>query len=173
MFLIRPIAATDVKEVVAFSLRAWAPVFASFETVLGPAIYERLYPDWLTSHGQAVERICTGDAYTVWVAEHSGRPVGFAAVALHDGDGLETASGQIEMLAVDPDHQRQGIADALIAFALDQMRMAGVRLAVVGTGGDPATLQPGGPMRRLASRPCPSSAITMPSDAADPSSALG
>jgi GNAT superfamily N-acetyltransferase len=71
------------------------------------------------------------------VAEQSGRPVGFAAVALHDGDGPETASGQIEMLAVDPDHQRQGIADALIAFALDQMRMAGVRLAVVGTGGDP------------------------------------
>jgi GNAT superfamily N-acetyltransferase len=41
------------------------------------------------------------------------------------------------MLAVDPLVQRQGIGTALTRFAVQQLRDAGVRLAVVGTGGDP------------------------------------
>jgi len=49
----------------------------------------------------------------------------------------EARSADIEMLAVDPDHQRQGIATALMDFAFTQMRAAGIRVVAVGTGGDP------------------------------------
>ena len=45
-------------------------------------------------------------------------------------------SDDIEMIAVDPRHQRRGVAAALMQFALDRMRASGVRLAGVVDGGD-------------------------------------
>lgn len=130
---IRPLAPADVAAVVEFSLRAWAPVFESFRTVLGERVYQALYPDWSTSQAHAVEAVCQDDTVAAWVAEQQGRPVGFVAVRI-DADNR---TGEIEMLAVDPLVQRQGIGTALTSFAVQRLRDAGVRLAVVGTGGDP------------------------------------
>jgi len=45
--------------------------------------------------------------------------------------------GEISMLAVDPDHQGGGIGTALTEFALDRLKDAGMKVAVVETGGDP------------------------------------
>jgi len=44
--LIRPLRPVDIAAVVEFSLRAWAPVFESFRTVLGERAYQAIYPDW-------------------------------------------------------------------------------------------------------------------------------
>ena len=41
------------------------------------------------------------------------------------------------MIAVDPDHQRRGIATALMEVALEQLKAAGMTTALVETGGDP------------------------------------
>jgi N-acetylglutamate synthase-like GNAT family acetyltransferase len=68
----------------------------------------------------------------VWVAEQDGTVVGYIAYELHDND----KSGEVMLLAVHPDYQNDGIGTALNEFALDKMREAGMRLAVVGTGGD-------------------------------------
>jgi ribosomal protein S18 acetylase RimI-like enzyme len=130
---IRPLGAGDIAAVVEFSLRAWAPVFESFRTVLGERVYQALYPDWARTQARAVEAICQDEGADVWVAERHGRPVGYVAVCVH----AEDRTGEIEMLAVDPLVQRQGIGTALTRFALRQLRDAGVVLAVVGTGGDP------------------------------------
>ena len=43
---IRPFEDRDTEAVVDFSLRAWAPVFAPLERVLGSEIFRRLHPDW-------------------------------------------------------------------------------------------------------------------------------
>jgi ribosomal protein S18 acetylase RimI-like enzyme len=130
---IRPLRAADIAAIVEFSLRAWAPVFESFRTILGERVYQALYPDWTTSQAHAVEAVCQDEGAAVWVAERHGRPVGYVAVRIH----AEDRTGEIEMLAVDPLVQRQGIGTALTRFAVQQLRDAGVRLAVVGTGGDP------------------------------------
>jgi ribosomal protein S18 acetylase RimI-like enzyme len=130
---IRPLAPADIAAVVEFSLRAWAPVFESFRKVLGGRVYEALYPDWITSQARDVEAVCHDDTARVWVAEQQGRPVGFVALRIY-GDGQ---TGEIYMLAVDPLVQRQGIGTALTSFAVQQLRDAGMGLAVVGTGGDP------------------------------------
>jgi ribosomal protein S18 acetylase RimI-like enzyme len=122
----------DTAAVVEFSLRAWAPVFDSFLTVLGERVYQALYPDWAATQARAVEAVCQDDTAAVWVAEQDARPVGYVAVRIHK-DG----TGEIDMLAVDPRVQRQGIGTALTVFAMQRLREAGVRLAVVGTGGDP------------------------------------
>lgn len=131
--LIRPLAGDDVEKVVAFSLRAWAPVFASFEAVLGEEIYRRVYPDWLASQARDIAQTCRDLVDTTWVAEADGRPVGFVAAV----PGPDHASADIEMIAVDPDHQRRGIAAELLEYACDRMRAGGATVIGVVTGGDP------------------------------------
>ena len=130
---IRALTEADTEAVVRLSLRAWAPVFASFQQVLGDQIYHRIYPDWLESQAEEVAKVCHEHRGTTWVAVAGDEPVGFVAVVY----GPEPRTGEIEMLAVDPAHQRQGIAGTLITFAVDRMREAGCRLAAIGTGGDP------------------------------------
>jgi ribosomal protein S18 acetylase RimI-like enzyme len=133
---IRNLADADLEEVVALSLRAWAPVFDSMRGVLGEVVYRHLWPDWRSMQARAVEQVCR-DATGTWVADVGGAPVGFVAVVHHGPADDEPCSGEIEMIAVDPQHQHRGVGTQLIDHALDQMRRAGLRLAVVATGGDP------------------------------------
>ncbi|MFJ3825002.1 GNAT family N-acetyltransferase [Streptomyces nodosus] len=132
-FAIRPQQADDIEAVVAFSLRAWQPVFESMGRVLGPRLNPLVYPDWAAGQARAVEEVCRDEGLKVWVAEIEAQPVGFVAVAFH-GD---PRSAEIDMIAVDPDHQCRGVGSALLAFALDRISAAGVHLAHIATGGDP------------------------------------
>ncbi len=58
----------------------------------------------------------------------------FVAVELHH---TECSMSEISMLAVDPDYQGGGIGAALTEFALDRLKDAGMRVAMVETGKDP------------------------------------
>lgn len=132
MMQIRTYEASDNDGVVHLSLRAWAPVFASIKQTLSPEVYSAFYTDWRIDQRRAVEAACSDEAIQVWVAEGDESIVGFCA-ARSLPDGL----GEIHMLAVDPDFQRQGIATALSERAVDWMRSVGVSVAMVETGGDP------------------------------------
>jgi ribosomal protein S18 acetylase RimI-like enzyme len=120
--------------VVDLSLRAWAPVFASLEQVLRPEIFRRMHPDWREDQRRAVENVCTANRERVWVAEVGEIVVGFVAIELHHP---ERTMGEISMLAVDPDYQDGGIGTALTEFALGRLEDAGMKVAMVETGGDP------------------------------------
>ena len=133
---IRPLSESDIAPVVDLSLRAWTPVFDSFRKVLGEEIFLHLYPRWSAMQAAAVERVCRDESMPTWVAEHEGDAVGFVAI-VHDRQEDEPKSSEIEMIAVDPGHQRRGVAADLIAFAVDRMIEHGSELAVIGTGGDP------------------------------------
>lgn len=130
---IRPMRDDDLDAIVQLSLLAWAPVFASFKQVLGPTIYDRLYPDWRKSQREGVEKACRDGKNTVWVAEVDENVVGFLAYQLDH----EKKEGEVYLLAVHPDYQNRGIGTDLNRFALEKMRESGMQLAVVGTGGDP------------------------------------
>jgi ribosomal protein S18 acetylase RimI-like enzyme len=132
--LIRLYDDRDAEAVVDLSLRAWAPVFASLEQVLGFEIFRRQHPDWRGDQRKAVEEVCTAKKGQAWVAEVGANTVGFVAVELHHP---ERSMGEISMLAVDPDYQGRGIGTALTEFALDRLKDAGMRVAMVETGGDP------------------------------------
>ena len=131
---IRPFDDRDTEAVVNLSLRAWAPVFVSLERVLGSKIFRRLYPDWREDQRRTVEEVCAGKHGRVWVAEVDGAAVGFVAIELHHP---ECSMGEISMLAVDPDYQGGGIGTSLSEFALDRLEDAGMKVAMVETGGDP------------------------------------
>jgi ribosomal protein S18 acetylase RimI-like enzyme len=95
--------------------------------------FRRLYPDWLEDQRRAVEDVCAAKKAWVWVAEVDGAAVGFVAIELHHP---ECSMGEISMLAVDPDHQGGGIGTALTEFALDGLEDAGMKVAMVETGGE-------------------------------------
>ena len=132
--LIRPYDDRDADAVVDFSLRAWAPVFASVEQTLGSEVFRRQHPDWREDQRRAVEEVCAAKKGQVWVAEVGTSTVGFVAVEL---DHPERSIGEISMVAVDPDYQCGGIGTALTEFALDRLEDAGMKVAMVETGGDP------------------------------------
>jgi len=131
---IRELADDDLDAVVAFSLRAWEPVFASLQEVLGDEIFLRLHPDWREGQADTVRSICRNDERDAFVAVVGARPVGFVAVALN---AFHERMGVIEIVGVDPDYQGHGIGARLTEFAVDHLRRCGMDIAVVETGGDP------------------------------------
>lgn len=130
---IEPYDETKLDAIVRLSLRAWAPVFASVEQAMDPEVFRLQHPDWRVTQKEAVEAACSDDDVHVWVATEGGETAGFVALKCHEGDRM----GEIYMIAVDPDHQRRGIAGALTAHSLDWLRRAGMTTAMVETGGDP------------------------------------
>lgn len=132
--VVRPFEEADTEPVIALSLRAWAPVFASLENVLGGSgIFALMHNDWRADQRRAVEQACSSADTRVWVCEDSGQVAGFVAVQLHHEDKM----GEIYMIAVDPAYQRRGIGAAMTGFALSWMKENGMALAMVETGGDP------------------------------------
>jgi ribosomal protein S18 acetylase RimI-like enzyme len=80
-----------------------------------------------------VETTCKDRENTkVLVAEVDGEVVGFLAYELHEKD----KTGEVLLLAVHPEHQNRGIGTELNVVALQEMKAANMKMAVVGTGGD-------------------------------------
>ena len=132
---IRPVREDDVEDLIRLSLLAWAPVFSSFEQILGHRIYRLIWPDWRVVQREAVETVCRDRERTaVLVAELDGRAVGFLAYELNLQDGV----GDVALLAVHPDHQNRGIGTDLNNAALVKMVEGGMKMARVETGGDPS-----------------------------------
>jgi GNAT superfamily N-acetyltransferase len=124
----------QLDSIIRLSLRAWNPVFDSIQNTMNADVYQAFYPEhWRVSQQKAVEDVCVASDTNVWVAINAGSPVGFVAVKLHPEDSM----GEIYMVVVDPDFQGRGIGSALIKFALDWMKDAGMSIAMVETGGDP------------------------------------
>ena len=121
--------------VVELSLRAWESVYESLRQILGNQIFSRLHdPDWRAVQAEAVRSSCTSEDRDVFVAVADDRPVGFAAVALN---AFHERMGVVDIIAVDPEYQRRGIATQLMDRSIDHMRDRGMDIAAVGTGGDP------------------------------------
>lgn len=131
----RHLEPTDVPALVDLSLRAWAPVFASLRAQLGDSIFLRLHPDWTAGQAEAVRETCANpDRHVLIAFADDEQPTGFVAIWLN---AHHPGMGAVDMIAVDPKHQRQGVARELMRLAADHMRNAGMDIVMVETGGDP------------------------------------
>jgi ribosomal protein S18 acetylase RimI-like enzyme len=128
---IRPFQKNDLNDLVQLTLLAFEPVFTSFAQILGPKIYPIIYPDWRKRHAEGVEKLSTNEKISLWVAEVDGKVIGFIAYERYDD-----RTGEVQLLAVHPEHQNNGIGTELNTFALQKMKESGMKLAVVATGGD-------------------------------------
>ncbi len=70
--------------------------------------------------------------YEVLVAEVDGKVAGFVAYEVREKEG----AGEVVLVAVHPDYQNRDVGTQLNEGALQALRAAGMRLAVVETGGD-------------------------------------
>jgi len=132
---IRALRDGDVERLVQLTLAAFVPVFEMFERELGPAVYRLIWPDWQASQRNGVEALCRErDKHSVLVAELDGTPVGFIAWDVN----LPDRTAEVQLVAVDPQHQNRGIGTVLNRAVIELVRTSGVRLIRVETGADPA-----------------------------------
>lgn len=129
-----PYAPAHAPEVLALSLRAWAPVFPKMKAAVQGYVYEAFYPEgWEARQTADIQAFLDAEGERVWLAVQDGLLLGWIGIRLHPQDRM----GEIYILAVDPAHQRRGVARALMDFAMARMREAGLAMVMVETGDDP------------------------------------
>lgn len=133
-FRIAPYDDRHREQVLSLSLRAWGPVFEKFEPAVPSYVYRAFYPQgWEDRQEGDISRYLDAEAQNVWVALKRDTVIGWVGIRLHPQDLM----GEVHIIAVDPNHQRQGVASGLLAAAAEHMRSAGMRIAMVETGDDP------------------------------------
>jgi GNAT superfamily N-acetyltransferase len=131
---IRPVLEQDRDPLIQMVWLAFEPIFASFKQMMGDDVYAVVYPDWKKAQREMIENFYNDEKWNSYVAELDGIVVGLVVYVLN----VETKIGEVELLMVHPDYQRQGIAATLNEFALQKLKEGGMEVAVVGTGGDPS-----------------------------------
>jgi len=131
---IEPYKPADEAEVLALSLRAWAPVFETMEPAVPDYVYRAFYPQgWATRQTADIGACLADPDVPVFVAREGGVLLGWIGLRTH----LEDRMGEVYILAVDPAAQRRGVARALMEHALEIFRSAGLEIVLVETGDDP------------------------------------
>jgi ribosomal protein S18 acetylase RimI-like enzyme len=112
---------------------AFAPVFASFRSLLGDAIYDVAQAHEDAGQAALLASLLLPDSGSeVWAVLREQQIVGFVAIQLDHARGI----GTIGLNAVHPSHAGAGIGTAMYEYAVRRMKAAGMRVATVGTGGD-------------------------------------
>lgn len=121
-------------QILALSMRAWAPVFGTFRPAVQDYVYANFYPEgWEVRQATDIGAFLEDEGDRVWLAMRDDALLGWVGIRIHAEDSM----GEIYVLAVDPDHQRQGVAAALMDFAMERMRAEGMKMVMVETGDDP------------------------------------
>ena len=130
---IRPFEPADFAAVDQIRELAFKPIYASFRRLVGDEIAPVAISKEETAQADYLKGICAPEAtMEIYVYELAGEIVGFCALSID----RENLIGEIDLNAVHPDHQGQGIGSAIYAFAFERMRKAGMKVATVGTGAD-------------------------------------
>jgi GNAT superfamily N-acetyltransferase len=120
--------------VMRLSLRAWAPVFSELEPAVAPYVFRAFYPKgWAVRQSDDIGRFLDDEPEHTLIAENDKGLAGWVGVRLH----AEDCMGEIYILAVDPDAQREGVARMLLEAAFAKLRGAGMKIVMVETGDDP------------------------------------
>lgn len=117
--------------------KAFQPIFESFRKILGDTIYEAAQmPEDLAQGALFKSYFDEGSVWNTWKVLLNDQLIGFVAIRLD----VQAKVGEIGLNAVDPDFSGQGIGTKIYQFAVQQMKQAGMKVATVATGGDPAHL---------------------------------
>lgn len=135
-FDIRPFQPADLPAMQEIRRLAFKPVFQSFRHIVGEEIGERAFADADAEQSRLLETLCiTGSGHQVFVVTVGDEVVvGFVTYSLDEKKQV----GEIGLNAMHPEHAGQGLGAAMYAFVLERMKSAGMKVATVGTGGDPS-----------------------------------
>lgn len=134
-FFIRAYAPADLPTLHGIRAAAFAPVFATFRSIVGPDIAALGLATAEQEQAELLNAIAKPESgHGIAVAEVNNAIAGFVSWKPDIAPGI----GEITLNAVDPAHGGKGVGTALYEHALAQLKAAGMQLAAVGTGGDPS-----------------------------------
>jgi ribosomal protein S18 acetylase RimI-like enzyme len=120
-------------EVAGLSIAAWAPVFEKTENEVPRFMYDAFLPrGWKARQTADVKALLDDEPETVWLAHQHENIAGFIGIRIHPEDQM----GEIHILAVSPQRQRQGIGRMLMTFGECKTRDCGMKMVMVETVGD-------------------------------------
>lgn len=127
--------ADDAARLQAIRVAAFAPVFASFRSILGDVIYDLAQAQEDEAQADILAKMFAPESvWELYAAEVENEIVGFVSVRLD----TDTYVGEIGLNAVDPSHDGSGIGTKMYNFAVERMKESGMKVATVATGGDPS-----------------------------------
>lgn len=129
--IIRTAQADDLNEMKELTILGFEPIFESFSKILSEQMFPVVYPDWRQLHRDHVQNFFDSEKSELVVATIEDEIAGLLAYQCK-----EDFTGEVEFLVVHPAYQQRGVATNLNEYALDKLREAGMKVAVVGTGGD-------------------------------------
>lgn len=132
--VVRPYAPEQRQAILELSIRAWGPVFPLTRAAVPAFVYDSFYPrGWEARQVADLAAVLDGEPGNVDVALGGSTVTGWVCTRLHPEDSM----GEVYVLAVDPVCQRRGVGTALLEHSFARIRVAGLRMAMVETGGDP------------------------------------
>jgi GNAT superfamily N-acetyltransferase len=133
VYEIRSFEVDDFERLKEICLLAFGPIHESFRDFVGHDIFEHVYSDWEEKQIEYLKSICEPDSgKEVMVVRNDNGIVGFICFSM---DVAKQCVG-IYLNAVHPDYASKGIGKTMYEFVLSKMRMAGIKLVKVSTGGD-------------------------------------
>ena len=120
-------------QVIGLAVSAWTPVFAKTRNDVPRFVYDAFYPQgWQDRQAADVASLLDAEPENIWLAFRDNELAGFVGTRIHPEDQM----GEIHILAVSPDRQRQGIGRTLMDFAEQIIRKSGMKMVMVETVGD-------------------------------------
>src|SRR5215475_279383 len=125
---IRAFESGDLATIQSIRKRAFQPIHDSFRTLVGERVFQLEFSDWDQKQGAYLQSICAKDSgKEVYVAILEDKIVGFIGLSMEQA----SQRGEIDLNAVDPEHQGQKIGEFMYSFAIGRMRDAGMKLVRV------------------------------------------
>lgn len=122
-----------LKDVLDLSMLAWEPVFPLMKEAVPDYVYAAFYPDgWEKRQLADISNVCRDDETRIWLALKGDAVAGYVGLRVHEEDSM----GEIYVIAVHPEFQRQGICAAMMSHAFDWFREQDLAMVMVETGGD-------------------------------------
>jgi GNAT superfamily N-acetyltransferase len=119
--------------VLSLSVSAWQPVFQAIELEVPSYVFDAFYPNgWQARQLTDIQSFLDNEAELAWIAMHEETVVGWIGGRIHHEDRM----GEIYILAVSPDHQRQGISRMLMDHLTQYLRDLDLAMIMVETGDD-------------------------------------
>jgi GNAT superfamily N-acetyltransferase len=133
----RVVEAADLPRLHEIRIAAFTPIHDGYREQIGQEMFEIHYRDWQARQGDLLDQICAPNSgHVVYVALEDGEIVGFVGISAD----VARERGELGLNAVDPRRQGIGIGAAMHEFALAKLKQVGVKMVLVGTGGDAAHL---------------------------------
>jgi ribosomal protein S18 acetylase RimI-like enzyme len=133
MTSIRAFKSDDLPILQAIRTRAFQPIHDSFRALLGEEVFRFEFSDWDQAQGDYLRSICAKNSgREIYVATVNEAVTGFIGIAMDQA----CRRGEIDLNAVDPEYQGQGIGELMYTFAIRRMKSAGMKVVKVSTGDD-------------------------------------